>query len=198
MAPGWGRYYYDTSDIMNCVNVNADVFHWKTNPPSLWRVRPQIENDNSLCRMIRCGTICICFCSIYQSLVLSALDRCDSALVQIKFHEIEKDGASRPVGKKGWGVWWWQTEKRSFVALKEGYRPPWWMEHKEQMRWSQSDELFSHPATHFTFSFLPFQVIWSFFFFFFNLMCAAWGAGRVHVSLCDPALIILFIKCLFN
>lgn len=44
--------------------------------------------------------ICICFLPIYQSLVQPDPDGYDSVLVQIKSNEMERDGASRPVGRE--------------------------------------------------------------------------------------------------
>ncbi len=55
----------------------------------------KIDNDNGLCRRMQISAICLCFRFIYQSLVWSALEGCDSVLVQIKFPEIERNGESR-------------------------------------------------------------------------------------------------------
>lgn len=113
-------HYYNTSGIMTCVNVNSDMRYLKTNPPLSWCVP---WHDNGLCWRIRQSAICICFRSIYQSLVQPALDGCDSVLVQIKFHKMETDGASRPVWRRVGLFGDGRREKKSFFAL-------WWMKNK--------------------------------------------------------------------
>lgn len=68
------------------------------------RVTAKIEDDNGLCRGMRCG-------AVRRDLHLFLLhpsvphrgrapDGCDRVLVQIKFRQIERDGASRPAGRR--------------------------------------------------------------------------------------------------
>lgn len=195
------RRWPGTTDIMTCVNVNLDIYH------SEKQILPRCGACHGKDRRWQwplprdAARRDLHLFLLHPSVPRRgrAPDGCDRVLVQIKFREIERDGASRPAGRRD-GVFGDGRGRKEVLLPQEKVTSPvmdgaWRKNPLISLRWAPFAS--SHPLCFFLSFFFfccccPFAVSW------WLLGPIGEEQGVDGVSPCDPALIILFIKRLFN